>query len=116
MQLERLAVLDPVHGHGMHGADVVIERWWRAFVVADEHGAFAGRERTHALVIGELVVSDVEPTAFVRALHPHRRKDGVHCYIPHVEATTEFALLALPLVPGALDAAVRAGQVPSLAL
>ena len=32
-----------------------------------------------------------------------------------VEATATLALLALPLVPGALDAAVRAGQVPSLA-
>ena len=44
---------------------------WRAFVAADGHGAFAGRERTHALMIGELVVSDVEPTAFVQALHRH---------------------------------------------
>ena len=67
-------------------------------------------------MIGELVVSDVEPKAFVRALHPHRRKDGVHRRVPHVEATTVLALLALPLVPGALDAEVRAGQVPSLAL
>ena len=114
--MEHLAVLDPVHGHGMHGADVVGEHWRRAFVAIDGHGAFAGRKRTHALVIGELVVSDVEPTAFVRALHPHRRKDGVHRGVPHVEATTALALLALPLVPGALDAAVRAGQVPSLAL
>ena len=40
---------------------------------------------THALVIGELVVSDVDPTAFVRALHPHRRKDRVHRRVPHVE-------------------------------
>ena len=79
-------------------------------------GHIQGRERTHALVIGELVVSDVEPTAFVRALHPHRRKDGVHRSVLHVEATVALALLALPLVPGALDAAVRAGQVPSLAL
>ena len=100
----------------MRGADVVVERRRRAFVAADGHGAFAGRERTHALVIGELVVSDLEPTAFVRALHPHRRKDGVHDRVPHVEATAALALLALPLVPGALDAAVRAGQVPSLAL
>ena len=62
------------------------------------------------------MVSDVEPTAFVRALHPHRGEDGVHHRVPHVEATTVLALLALPLVLGALDAAVRAGQVPSLAL
>ena len=67
-------------------------------------------------MIGELVVSDVEPTAFVRSLHPHRQKDGVHRRVPHVEATAALALLALPLVPGALDAAVHAGQVPSLAL
>ena len=111
-----LVVLDPVHGHGMHGADVVGEHRRRAFVAADGHGAFAGRERTHALVISELVVSDVEPTTFVRALHPHRRKDGVHRRVPHVEATAALALLALPLVPGALAAAVRAGQVPSLVL
>ena len=76
------------------------------------HGAFAGRERTHALVIGELVVSDVEPTTFVRALHPHRGEDGVHRRVPHVEATAALALLALPLVLGALNAAVRASQVP----
>ena len=100
----------------MCGADVVVERRRRAFVAADGHRAFAGRERTHALVIDELVVSDVEPTAFVRALHPHRRKDGVHCRVPHVEATATLALLALPLVPGALDATVRASQVNSLAL
>src|SRR4051812_30863403 len=100
----------------MHGADVVGEHRWRAFVAADGHGAFAGRERTHTLVIGELVVSDVEPTAFMRALHPHRGEDGVHRRVPHVEATTALALLALLLVPGALDAAVRASQVPSLAL
>ena len=116
MQLEHLAILDPVHGHGMRGADVVVERRRRTFVAADGHRAFAGRERTHALVIGELVVSDVEPTAFVRALHPHRRKDGVHRRVSHIEATAALALLALPLVPGALDAVVRAGQVPSLAL
>ena len=67
-------------------------------------------------MIGKLVVSDVEPTTFVRALRPHRRKDGVHRRVPHVEATAALALLALPLVLGALDAAVRAGQVPSLAL
>jgi len=71
----------------MHGADVVGERRRWAFVAADRHGAFAGRERTHALVIGELVVSDVEPTAFVRALHPHRGEDDVHRHVPHVEAT-----------------------------
>ena len=100
----------------MHGADVVGECWGRAFVAADGHGAFAWRERTHALVIGELVVTDVEPTAFVRALHPHWRKEGVHRRAPHVEATTVLALLALSLVPGALNATVRAGQVPSLAL
>ena len=116
LEVEHLAVLDPVHGHGMRGADVVVEHWQRAFVAADGHGAFAGCERTHALVIGELVVSDVEPTAFVRELHPHRGEDGVHRRVPHVEATAALALLALPLVPGALDAAVRAGQVPSLAL
>ena len=116
MQLEHLAVLYPVHGHGMHDADVVGERLRRAFVAEDRHGAFAGCERTHTLVIGELVVSDVEPTTFVRALHPHRRKDGVHRRVPHVEATAALALLALPLVPGALDAVVCAGQVPSLAL
>ena len=116
MQLEHLAILDPVHGHGMRIADGLVARQRRAFVAADGHGAFAGRERTHALVIGKLVVSDVEPTAFVRALHPHRRKDGVHRRVPHVEATTALALLALPLVPEALDVAVRAGQVPSLAL
>ena len=67
-------------------------------------------------MIGELVVSDVEPTAFVWALHPHRRKDRVHRRVPHVEATVALPLLALPLVPGALDMAVRVGQVPSLAL
>jgi hypothetical protein len=100
----------------MHGADVVGERQWRAFVAADGHGAFAGRERTHALVIGELVVRDVEPTAFVWALNPHRGEDGVHRRVPHVEATAMLALLALPLVPGMLAVAVRAGQVPSLAL
>ena len=100
----------------MRGADVVVECQRRAFVAADGHGAFAGRERTHALVIGELVVSDVEPTAFVWALCPHRRKDGAHRHVPHVEATATLKLLALPLVLGALDAAVRAGQVPSLAL
>ena len=100
----------------MHDADVVGERRRRAFVAADRHGAFAGRERTRALVIGELVVSDVEPTTFVRALHPHRRKDGVHRRVLHVEATAALALMELPLVPGALDTAVRAGQVPSLAL
>ena len=88
----------------------------RAIVAADGHGAFAGRKRTHALVISELVVSDVEPTSFMRALYPHRRKDGVHRHVPHVEATAALALLALPLVPWVLDAAVRAGQVPSLAL
>ena len=71
MQLEHLAVLDPVHGHGMRGANVVVERQRRAFVAADGHVAFAGHERTHALVIGELVVSDTEPTAFMWALHPH---------------------------------------------
>ena len=95
---------------------MVGERWRRAFIAADGHGAFAGRERTHALVIGELVVSDVEPTAFMRALHPHQRKDGVHRRVPHVEATAALALLALPLVPEVLDATVCAGQVPSLAL
>ena len=116
LQLERLVVLDHVHGHGMHGADVVVQRRRRAFVAADGHGTIAGRERTHALMIGELVVSDVEPTAFVRALHPHRRKDRVHRRVPHFEATTALALLALPLVPGVLDAAVRTSQVPSLAL
>ena len=116
LQLERLAVLDPVHGHGMHGADVVGEHRRRAFVATDGHGAFAGRERTHALVIGKLVVSDVEPTAFVWALHPHRRNDGVHRRVPHVEATAALALLALTLVPGAHGAAARASQVPSLAL
>ena len=100
----------------MGGADVVGERQRRACVAADRHRAFAGRERTHALVIGELVVSDVEPTAFVRALHPQRRNDGLHRRAPHVEATAVLALLALPLVPGALNAVVRAGQVPSLAL
>ena len=105
-----------MHGHGMLGADVVVELRWRAFVAADGHGAFAGCKQTHALVIGKLVVSDVEPTTFMRALHPHRRKDGVHRRVPHVEATAALALLALPLVPGTLDAAVRAGQVPSLAL
>ena len=88
---------------------LVVEHRPRSFVAADGHGPFAGHEQTHALVIGELMVSDVEPTAFVRALHPHRRKDGVHRRVPHVEATTALALLALPLVPGALDAAVRAG-------
>ena len=116
MQLEHLVVLDHVRGHGMHGANVVGERRRRAFVAADGHGAFAGHERTHALVIGELVVSDVEPTAFMRALHPHRREDNVHIRVPHVEATAGLALLALPLVPVALVAAVRAGQVPSLAV
>ena len=35
---------------------------------------------------------------------------------PNIKATAALALLALPLVPGALDAAVRASQVPSLAL
>ena len=100
----------------MRVADVVVERRRRAFVPADGHRAFAGREQTHALVIGELLVSDVEPTAFVRALHPHRRKKDINRRVPHVEATTALALLALPLVPGALDAAVRTGQVPSLAL
>ena len=100
----------------MHGADVVGEDRRQAFVAADGHGAFAGRERTHALVIDELVVSDVEPTAFVRALHPHRGEDGVRRRVPHVEATAVLALLALPLVPGALDAAVRASQLLSLAL
>ena len=98
-----------MHGHGMRVADVVVERRWWAFVAADGRGAFAGCERTHALVISEFVVSDVEPTTFVRALHPHRLKDGVHRHVPHVEATTALALLALPLVPGALDVAVRAG-------
>ena len=93
----------------MRGADVVVERRWRAFVAADGHGAFAGRERTHVLVIGELVVSDVEPTTFMRALHPHRRKDGVHRRVPHVEATAALALLALLLVPEALAVAVNAG-------
>ena len=100
----------------MRVADVVVERRRRAFVAADGHGAYAGRERTHALVISELVVSDVEPTTFVRALHPQRRNDGVHRRVPHVEATAALALMALPLVPRALDAAVRTGQVPSLAL
>ena len=98
-----------MHGHGMHGAPMVVERRWRAFVAADGHGAFAGREQTHALVIGELVVSDVEPIAFVRALHPHRGEGGVHRRVPHMEATTALALLALPLVLGALAAVVRAG-------
>ena len=88
----------------MRGADVVVERRRRAFVTADGHEAFAGRERTHSLVIGELVVSDVEPTTFVRALHPHRGEDGFHRHVAHVEATAALALLALPLVPGALDA------------
>jgi len=100
----------------MRGADVVGERRRRAFLAADRHGAFAGRERTHALVIGELLVSDIEPTTFVRALHPHRREDFVHRRVLHVEATIALGLLALPLVPGALDAAVRPGQEPSLAL
>ena len=116
LQLEHLVVLDPVHGHGMRVADAVVERRRRAFIAADGHGAFVGRERTHALVIGELVVNDVEPTAFVRAHHPQRRNDGFHRRAPHVEATATLALLALPLVPGPLDMAVRAGQVPSLAL
>ena len=57
-----------------------------------------------------------QPTAFVQALHPHRGEDGVHRHVPHVEATAAFALLSLPLVPGVLDVAVRASQVPSLAL
>ena len=100
----------------MHGADVVGERRRRAFVAADGHRAFAGREWTHTFGFGELVVCDVEPIAFVRALHPHRGEDGVHRRVPHVEATASIALLALPLVPGALAAAVRTGQVPSLAL
>ena len=100
----------------MRGADVVVERRRQAFLAADGHGEFAGYERTHALVIGELVVNDVEPTAFVRAHHPQRRNDGFYRRALHVEATAMLALLALPLVPGALDAAVRAGQVPSLAL
>ena len=86
----------------------------QAFVVADGHGAFAGRERTHALVIGELVVSDVEPTAFMRAHHPQRRNDDFHRRAPHVEASTALALLALLLVPGELDAAIRASQCPPL--
>ena len=34
----------------------------------------------------------------------------------HVEATATLTVLALLLVPGALDVAVRAGQLPSLAL
>ena len=67
-------------------------------------------------MISELVVSDVEPTAFVRALHPQRRNDGVHRRVPHIEAIAALALLALPLVLGALITAVRASQVPSLAL
>ena len=67
-------------------------------------------------MIGELVVSDVEPTAFVRALHPHRGEDDIHRRVPHIEATAALTLMALPLVPGALDAVVHAGQVPSLAL
>ena len=100
----------------MHGADVVGERRRQALVAADGHGAFVGRKWTHALVIGEIVVSDVEPTTFVRALHPHQGEDDIHRHVPHVEATAALALLALPLVLGALDAAVRAGQVPSLAL
>ena len=54
--------------------------------------------------------------AFVWALHPHRGQDGVHRLVLHVEATTALALLALPLVPGVLDEAVHAGQVPSLPL
>ena len=89
-------------------------RW--ALVAADGHGAFAGRERTHALVIGELVVSDVEPIAFMQALHPDQGEDGFHHRVAHIEASTALTLLALPLVPGALDAVVRAGQVPSVAL
>ena len=47
-------------------------------------------------MIGELVVSDVEPTTFMRAIHPHRGEDGVHRRVPHVEATTVLVLLALP--------------------
>ena len=78
MRFEYTSSVRLIEQDGMRGADVVVERRRRAFVAADGHGAFAGRERTHALVIGELVVSDVEPTAFVRALHPHRGEDGVH--------------------------------------
>lgn len=115
LQLEHLAILDPVHGHGMRVADVVVERQRRAFVAADGHRAFAGCERTHALVIGKFVVSDIEPTAFMWSLHPQRRNDGIHRHVPHVEAIAALALLALPLVPRALDAAVHAGQLPSLA-
>ena len=67
-------------------------------------------------MIGELVVSDVDPISFMRALHPHRGEDNAHHSVPRVEATTALALLALSLVPGALDAADRAGLVPSIAL
>lgn len=86
------------------------------FVAADGHGAFAGHERTHALVIVELVVSDIEPTTFVRALHPHRVEDGIHHPVPHVEVAAALALRALPLVPGALAATVYTGHMPSVAL
>ena len=52
----------------------------------------------------------------MRAFHPHLREDNVHYHVPHVEATAALALLALQLVPRALDMAVRAGHVPSFAL